>query len=154
MFELYQIDQSILACVDEETGTVVDEAALEALSMVREKKIEQIAICIKSLTAEAKMLKEEKDELQKRQVAAEKKAEAYKNFLLNYLHGEKFSSTKAVISFRSSESVDIVDEAIIPEDYWKPQDPVIDKAKIRTLLKEGTKIPGATLVKKQNITVK
>lgn len=39
----------------------------------------------------------------------------------------------------------VTDEASIPTDYWKPQDPKLDKAKLAADLRAGQKIEGATL---------
>ena len=39
----------------------------------------------------------------------------------------------------------ITDEASIPIDYWKPQDPKLDKSKLAADLRAGQKIEGATL---------
>ena len=36
---LYEIDKAILACIDPETGELLDEAALEDLQMERTQKI-------------------------------------------------------------------------------------------------------------------
>lgn len=36
---LYEIDKAILACIDPETGELIDEEALAALQMEREKKL-------------------------------------------------------------------------------------------------------------------
>ena len=38
MRALYEIDNEILECVDEETGEILDEEKLNALEMEREKK--------------------------------------------------------------------------------------------------------------------
>lgn len=39
----------------------------------------------------------------------------------------------------------IFDEAIVPADYWKPQDPKLDKKAVLAALKEGREVPGAQL---------
>ena len=78
--KLYDIDEKILACVDQETGEIIDEEALAGLQLEKDRKIEGIACWVKDLTAEAKALKEEADNLKKRQKAAENKAESLKKF--------------------------------------------------------------------------
>jgi len=37
------------------------------------------------------------------------------------------------------------DESIIPDEFWKPRDPVLDKRALLAALKEGRTVPGATL---------
>ena len=44
MRALYEIDNEILACVDLETGEVIDTERLDALQMEREKKVEAVAM--------------------------------------------------------------------------------------------------------------
>lgn len=57
---LYEIDREILACIDYETGEILDSQRLEMLEMEKEKKIENIGLWIKNLEAEAEALKKEK----------------------------------------------------------------------------------------------
>lgn len=38
-----------------------------------------------------------------------------------------------------------VDESLIPDEFWKPRDPVLDNAALAAALKAGRDIPGATL---------
>lgn len=42
--KLFDIDEAILACVDLETGEIIDPDRLAALEMEREKKIDGIAM--------------------------------------------------------------------------------------------------------------
>ena len=59
---LYEIDAALMACIDPETGEI-DADAWEALSLDREVKIENTALLIKDLLAEANMIKQEEDAL-------------------------------------------------------------------------------------------
>ena len=77
---LYEIENEILNCVDMETGEIVDIEKLESLQMERDQKIENIGCWIKNLLADAKALKEEKDNLAARQKAAENKVASLKTF--------------------------------------------------------------------------
>lgn len=43
------------------------------------------------------------------------------------------------------QTVIITDEASIPTDYWKSQDPKLDKAKLAADLRAGQRVEGATL---------
>lgn len=43
------------------------------------------------------------------------------------------------------QSAQITDEAQIPADYWKPQDPKLDKRAVLAALKAKVEIPGAAL---------
>lgn len=58
---LYEIDQAILACIDPETGELIDEAALVSLQMERADKIRNVALWVKNLNASVVALKAERD---------------------------------------------------------------------------------------------
>lgn len=151
---LYEIDNAILECVDMETGEIVDTEKLAALQMERDQKIENIGCWIKNLNADAKALKEEKDNLAARQKAVENKAVSLKEYLFRYLNGEKFKSAKVAISYRKSDSVNISPAAEIPEEFLKHAEPTPDKVGLKAALKAGEEFPGITLVTQQNIQIK
>lgn len=151
---LYEIDSAIMDCVDMETGEIIDMEALEDLQMERDQKIEGIGCWIKNLLADAKALKEEKDNLAARQKAAENKAASLKAYLSSYLNGEKFKTAKVSISYRKSDSVNIAEGAVIPEEYLKYSEPAPDKIGLKAALKAGEKIQGISLVTSNNIQIK
>lgn len=151
---LYEIENEILNCVDMETGEIVDIEKLESLQMERDQKIENIGCWIKNLLADAKALKEEKDNLAARQKSAENKAASLKEYLSSYLNGEKFKTAKVAISYRKSDSVDISEGAVIPEEYLKYSDPTPDKIGLKAALKAGEKFPGISIVTSSNIQIK
>ena len=151
---LYEIDSAIMDCVDMETGEIIDMEALENLQMERDQKIENIGCWIKNLLADAKALKEEKDNLTARQKSAENKAASLKKYLSSYLNGEKFKTAKVAISYRKSDSVDIAEGAVIPEKYLKYSDPTPDKIGLKTALKAGEELPGISIVTSSNIQIK
>ena len=151
---LYEIDSAIMDCVDMETGEIVDIERLSSLQMERDQKIEGVGCWIKNLLADAKALKEEKDNLAKRQKVAENKAASLKTFLSSYLNGEKFKTAKVAISYRKSDSVDIAEGAVIPEEYLKYSEPTPDKIGLKAALKAGEEFPGISIVTSNNIQIK
>lgn len=48
---LYEINEAIMACVDVETGEIIDLDRLNALEMERDRKISNVACWIKDLKA-------------------------------------------------------------------------------------------------------
>lgn len=154
MANLYEIDAQIMECVDFETGEIIDVERLEALQMEFDSKVEGIALWIKSLVAEAKMVKEEKDNLATRQKACENKAESLKKYLASALGGEKFKTSKVSISYRKSKSVEVEDISLLDDDYLKFKEPEADKTKIKKALEEGISLQGVSLVEKNNIQIK
>lgn len=155
---LYEIEKEIMSCVDMETGEIIDCEKLDALTMERDQKIENIALWVKNLEADAKAYKEEKDSFAQKQKAAENKAKSLKEYLSRFLAGTTYKSTKVNIGFRKSESVDVFSlESLIEygnADYLKYKEPEADKTAIKAALKSGANIPGCVLVESNNIQIK
>ena len=152
---LYEIDEQILECIDEETGEIIDVEKLTALNMEREKKISNVACWIKDLKAEAEAIKNEKQNLAKRQASCENKAESLKKWLAYALNGEKFKNSKCNIGYRKSTSVNFginFDFNTLPEDLKKVTvEP--KKNEIKQAIKDGLQIEGVTLEESNNIIV-
>ena len=151
---LYEIDAEILGCVDVETGEIFDVDKFEELSLTRDAKIENICLWIKNLKAQAEALKAEKDSFAQRQKAAETKMESLKRYISTYLEGTSFESAKVKVSFRKSEAVEILEGAVIPDEYLRFKEPEVNKTELKAALKKGVHIAGVSIVENQNIQIK
>ena len=151
---LYEIDSAILDCVDAETGEIFDMDKFEELSLTRDAKVENICLWIKNLKAEAEALKAEKDAFAARQKAAENKMESLKRYISLYLEGTPFESAKVKVSFRKSESLEILEGAVIPDEYLRFKEPEVNKADLKVAIKDGLQLPGVSIVENQNIQIK
>jgi len=154
MATLYEIDEAILACIDQETGEIIDAEQLDALQIERETKLENVSLWIKDLRAEAEALKAEKQAFADRQKAAETKAESLKKWLADALAGEKFKTTKVAVSFRKTQSVQVSDIWELDEKFVKYAEPTADKAAIKAAIKAGEEVNGATLIESVSLSVK
>ena len=158
---LYEIDARIMqafeSAVDEETGEIVDTeayAAMNALEVAREDKIESILLWIKNLDADAESLKKEKMAFADRQSRAERKAESLRKYVSGFLAGEKFRTSRVAVSWKSSTSAEYTgDLEKLPDDCVRVKKELNKTALKERLLKEE-KIPGARLVKKNNMQIK
>ncbi len=163
---LYEIDAAIRDFpfeVDPETGEILNVDALEALEMERAKKIENVACLYKNVSADAAAIKAEETALKKRREAIERTAERLKAYLSAALNGEKFTSPRAAVTFRKSESVAVDNEplAIASLQYggysdtvlrYKP--PEINKTEAKKLLKTGVEIHGLHLAESVSAQIK
>ena len=155
MRPLYEIDNDIMACVDTETGEIVDESKLEALEMEREKKIEGIILWRKDILAEADAVKAEAQRLSARAKSCENKAEQLKRYIEHVLSGEKFKTDRCAVSYRKTTSVTIDDYRAIDSKYWKDvREDWISKSAIKEDLEKGVDIAGAHLEEKNGIVIK
>ena len=155
MASLYEIDQAILECVDFETGEIVDQEKLDGLIMERSAKIESVALWVKNLESDAVAYKAEKEAFAQREKQATDKAKRLKEWLAKVCEGEKFSTAKCAVSFRTSESVAIAEGTVIPDEYMRTKttsEP--DKTAIKYALKTGVEIVGCQIVTKFNANIK
>ncbi len=159
---IYEIDERITSLADAETGEITDYEALAALQMERETKLENVALWIKNLKAQAEAIHWEIKELTRRKQSAERKAESLKRYLSEALGGERFDTAKCTCSFRRVSRVEISDEAKLTawaqktghESILTYAPPKISKEEIRELLKAGVEIPCAGLVESLSLGVK
>ena len=152
--KLYEIDQAIMDCIDMETGEVINEELLNGLQMERDAKIENVALWIKELKAEAEALKAEKMAFAERQKVAENKMESLKKWLAYALNGEKFKTVRASVTFRMTEKVEVADIFKLDENYVRYRDPEADKDAIKKAIKAGQEVAGATLVSSTSVIIK
>lgn len=152
--KLYEIDQAILNCIDLETGEIIDTEQLDKLTMEREVKLENVACWIKELKAEAEALKAEKMAFAKRQQVAENKMDSLKKYLAYALDGQAFKTTRASVTFRKSQSVEIADIYKLDENYLRYKEPEADKTAIKEAIKQGKTVAGATLVENTSVIIK
>ncbi len=160
--KLYEIDKAIAECLDLETGEIFDIDRLNEMQMEREKKLENVALYIKQLEAEADAIKAEEFMLAGRRKAKENKAAGLKGWLASALDGQIFETAKVKLFFRKSEKVEFTDEFELlgyleknnKDNCIKYEFPSISKTEVGKLLKAGEKIPGAVLVETNNLQMK
>lgn len=155
MSSLYDIRQELLDCVDTDTGEILDIARFDDLQIEYEEKIENIALWIKTLNADAEAYKNEKNAFAEREKKARNKAESLKQYLTDTLNGRKFTTLNVDINWRKSTSVEVIDQEAIPEQYLRTVTTVTpDKTEIAKALKVGELVEGVTLKETQNIQIK
>lgn len=153
MRSLYDIEQDILACIDEETGEP-DAEKLDALMMERNEKLEGVALWIKNLSAEVDMIKAEEDTLAARRKAKLKKIESLKEYLSSALNGTKFETAKCMVRFSHNKSVVVTDFTKISDDFLRYKEPEVNKKAVADAIKSGQIVDGCELVESVSITIK
>ena len=163
MRALYEIDQAILACVDMETGEILDPEKLDALQMEREQKLEGVALWIKDLKAEAEAVKAEADKLTARKKAVENKIDGLKQWLLYALNGEKLKTARCNVYQTNSQKVVIDDEKALVdmlmtspfgEKFLRVKEPEIDKNALKDSMKQGYEYEFAHLEQTESVVIK
>ena len=86
-----ELEKLIANSIDPETGELmIDPEQIDALNMARDEKIEQTALYIKNLKAEADAIKTEIDNLKARHDAAKNKAERLTAYIKDILPERNF----------------------------------------------------------------
>lgn len=160
---LYEIDSKIadlIEKVDPETGEVgFDPEELEALQMERDAKVENVALAIKNISAEADAIANEIKALTARKKTAENKVESLKRYLQNALQGEKFKTAKVAVSYKNSKAV-IVEDGFVnwaaenDDSLLKYAEPAVDKKAVGEKLKAGAEIPFARFEERTSVIIK
>lgn len=156
---IYEIDLAIVGLIDEETGEICDFEKFEALQMAREQKIENTALFVKNLEAEAKAIREEEKSLAERCASAENKAKRLREYLGLALCGEKFATPRVALTWRKSQAV-CVDDGFIEwakehgDEYLKFKEPEISKSAIKDAIKDGKEFEFARIVENSNLQIK
>lgn len=156
---LYEIDQNIMALIDED-GEITNPEAFDELQITRSEKLEGIACWIKNLKADAAAIKVEEDVLAERRRTIENKIKSLSEFLSNTLAGQKFSTPRVSVSYRTSKALEIADNDTFvawasmfnPSLLRIKRDP--DKKAITDAINGGMDVPGAQIVERKSMQVK
>jgi hypothetical protein len=150
----------LLRQIEENEGELTPElyAQLQLTEEQLQDKAVSYAFIYKSFTNTGAIIEAEIKRLQALLQRADKQAETFKARLSEALIQfgvEKIKTPLISISFRKSEAVNITDETLIPADYIETIEVKnISKAKIKDALKEGQQIPGAEIIRRQNLQIK
>lgn len=158
---LWEINNAIMACVDAETGEIVDFDQLDKLTMAREEKLENIALYIKALEAEAAAIREEEKSLAARRKVKENKVERLREYLSRALDGQPFETARVALSFRSSQAVKITDTVALLDfldggydDCLSYKAPTVRLDAVKMLIKRGVDVPGAEIETRNNLQMR
>lgn len=131
-----------------------------------DEKVENIAVYIKQLTAEAKTLKAEKAAIAKRQSQKEKSVESLKIYLLNSMQAlgrKRIDMPKAVITVKNNAPSLVIDDEISFIDWAQKNNfdyllkysmPDVKKNDVKALCKSGKEFPYVHMESKQSLNIK
>lgn len=170
--KLYEINEAIetllsALTVDEETGEVpadVDDviAQIDALALERSAVLEYLAKEVLNLRADQAAVKAEEKRLKERRERMERREESIMKVLDRECAGQKTDLGVATVNYRTSEATEITSEAdartwLLAEGHdecLKFTEPTIDKIALKKLIKSGTEVPGVSVTKKMNCSLK
>jgi hypothetical protein len=161
LWQLTQEELSFIALMEENGGEVNDEI-MEDLAIRRDNfqhKAEAYAKFILKLESEAEQAAAEIKRIQALKKAKENTVLRLKETLLAALMVfteedakgiRRYETPLAKLSTRKSQAVEVLDEQLIPADFWVIKKEV-SKSSISQAIKDGEEVPGAQL--KDNISL-
>lgn len=139
---------------------------LEGIEGEFDEEAESIAVYIKQLLAEAKMLKAEKAAIAKRQSQKEKQAESLKTYLFKSMQAlgrQKIDMPRAVMSLKKNAPSLVIDDEISFVEWAEEHNlahllkysmPEVKKNDVKALCKKGEEIPFVHMESKQSLSIK
>lgn len=156
LYELTADFQTIQSMIEE--GQEGLEDTLESIELAIEDKLENIGKVIRNLESEANAFKEEEKRLADKRRSLENEVKNLKQYAEMQLKATGERKVKAgLFTFaiqKNPPSVVINDEKLIPERFYVPVEPKLDKASLKEMLKEGAEIPGAELVQGEGLRIR
>lgn len=160
MANIYELTGSILELQemlqDSDEQVILD--TLESLNLELEQKADGYAKIIKNIQSDIDGLKLEEQRLSNKRRVYEKNIDNLKRNLeqaMLLVNKEKFKTD--LFSFniqKNPPSLKIDDDAKFDESFYIPQDPKLDTAKIKEMLKLGNEIAGARLEQSKTLRIK
>lgn len=140
--------------VDPETGEIFTLKDVDALNLAREEKIEGCLLYYKNMLADVNKIKEEAKVLNERAKILANKADAFKMYIKENLHGEKFETPRVKVSYRKSKSVEVkCKPEELPVKYQKVS-VAADLTALKAAIESGEEIFGVSIKENQNIQIK
>lgn len=168
--KLYEVNAAIMNAIEilDETDGEVNETTekvmeeLDALEMERDRILEYLAKVVLNIRSEAAAIKAEEERLKKRRQILENKEGRLISILDRECAGEKKDLGVATLSYRKSESLEVIDPLVTiawlkendHADCIKVPDPEVMKDAVKKLVKSDTEIPGVRLVTKNNCSLR
>lgn len=147
--ELYELLQA--GEIDEETLTDTLEA------MMVPEKLEGYCQVLRQMAVDADAYKAEKDRFAEKELAVKNSIERMKKRMGEFLQAtgkKKIDAGLFQIRQTKGESVTLVNEELIPAEYYDEQAPKLSRARIKAALKAGEVVPGAGLVTSYGCSIK
>lgn len=157
LYELAENYNELLALLDNEEATTEELAdTLDGINDAIEVKVDNICRVRKYLEGKVEVYKAEAKRLTELAKQAENNADSMKNYLdeqLKRMNIKKMDTELFKLSYRKSDSVNVIDLDAVPDEY-KRITIAPDKTAIKKAIKDGETVNGAELVVNQNLQIR
>ena len=156
LYELSEIETQILDQLESEEG--IDKNLYESLKLDEEEKIVSCAKVYRQILSDAQACKDEEKRLSERKKRLENNAARLKELMfegMKMMDAKKIHRPEFDISIKKNPpSLQIAPDARIPDEYYKAQAPILDKALLKDDVKSGLFIDGVQLVQVERLEIK
>lgn len=153
LYDLAEIYEN-LENIDDEVAVV---AAMDSVDAALEEKLESTAKVIRNLEAEADGLEAEEKRLKARKAAVKNRIADIKGYVQQNLEAMgKDKVTSGIFKWSiqaNAPSVNILDESLIPDDYWKIERMPM-KTEIKKAIESGELTEGVELVRTKSLRLR
>ena len=157
LYELAENYKELLALLDNDEATAEELAdTLDGINDAIEVKVDNICRVRKYLEGKVEVYKAEAKRLTALAKQAENNADSMKNYLdeqLKRMNIKKMDTELFKLSYRKSDSVNVIDLDAVPDEY-KRITIAPDKTAIKKAIKDGETVNGAELVVNQNLQIR
>ena len=158
LYELAGQYNQLWDMVNDETDLEVLQDTMEGIEGEITDKAESIAKLMKSIEADENGIKAEEERLYARRTALKNRRESIKAYLESQLIGagiDKVKGTMFTVSIQNNPpSVNIQNDATVPDKYYVPQPPKLDKKSLLDDLKSGAVYEGIELQQTKSLRVR
>lgn len=158
LFELGGKYIEVYELIAEQGDEQILKDTLESINDALEDKADGYASIVRSLEANNKAIDEEIKRLKQRKTSNENGIKRLKENLKETMEitgKTKFKTTFNSFSIsKNAPSKDVIDEKLIPADYWISQAPKINSKLLLDDLKSGKEVPGAELKQTRSLRVR
>jgi predicted nuclease with TOPRIM domain len=158
LYELTQNYNNLLELVDNpDVPTEMLEESLNSIDDEIDTKAENIAKVIKSIESDIAGLKGEEKRLADRRKSLEGRIDNLKEYVEGSMRAvgkEKIRGKVFTLGIqRNAPSVDVIDEDVIPEQYFVTKKE-LSKKDILVALKKGEEVPGAAIKQTESLRIR
>ena len=153
LYDIAEIYEN-LENIDDEVAV---SAAMDSVDAALEEKLESTAKVIRNLEAEADALEAEEKRLKARKTAVRNRIADIKGYVQENLEAMgKDKVTSGIFKWSiqaNAPSVNILDESLIPDDYWKIERKPM-KTEIKKAIEAGELTEGVELVRTKSLRLR
>lgn len=158
--KLYEFTQNYLQLIDR-ADEIDEDVLIDTIDSIKEsveEKAENIAKLVRSFEADGKTIKTEEERLAAKRKTLENQVSYLKKYLFEQLETMGIQKIKrplfTIAIQKNPPSVDVIDESLIPEDFWIPLGAKLDKTSILHSLKSGESVPGTAIKNSKGLRIR